>query len=249
MLIKRVKSQLLRSLGKHLPWNLKISHSQFGEDMVIDHLTRGELPGFYVDIGAYHPIALSNTHALYSRGWRGINIEPRSHMLTEFQAYRPHDVNLSIAVVGRPAPEPLPLYVFNPPEYSTLSPTRADELQRSGHRLSCVAHVPVLTLAQVLERYGPSDGKIDLLNIDAEGFDEDILRGNDWQRFRPRIIAFERHNVALRDITSDPTLVWLELLGYELTAKCGPTLILTHSTKAWLSTDVEGSLQLSGTKG
>jgi hypothetical protein len=74
------------------------SFSQQAEDLHIQRYfgTRGH--GFYVDIGAYHPFQYSNTQLFYSRGWRGINIEPNPDQFVFFPQYRPQDTNLNLAV-------------------------------------------------------------------------------------------------------------------------------------------------------
>jgi hypothetical protein len=43
----------------------------------------------------------------------------------------------------------------------------------------------------VLKKYLPDSTKIDFLNIDAEGQDEDVLLSNDWKFYRPEFIAVE----------------------------------------------------------
>src|SRR5687768_4236742 len=100
--IKRAKARAWEGLQGRLPWNARASYSQFGEDGVLDWLTREWKPGFFVDIGAYHPIALSNTYALYLKGWRGINIEARPEVRQEFDIFRPRDINVSCCI----GPEP-----------------------------------------------------------------------------------------------------------------------------------------------
>ncbi len=55
-----------KSVGLHF--------SQCGEDVVLEKIWTekfGSDPGFYVDVGAFHPITYSNTHLLYRKGWRG----------------------------------------------------------------------------------------------------------------------------------------------------------------------------------
>ena len=53
---------------------MSISYSQHGEDLEIAAL----LPdtGWFLDIGAYRPMELSNTRLLYERGWSGVMFEP-----------------------------------------------------------------------------------------------------------------------------------------------------------------------------
>ena len=53
--------------------------------------------GFYIDVGCFHPIRLSNTKFLYDKGWRGINIDISSFSIDLFNYARPDDINLNIA--------------------------------------------------------------------------------------------------------------------------------------------------------
>src|SRR5579871_5884717 len=54
-----------------------LTYSQHGEDMIfanIFHIIGIEKPS-YMDIGAYHPINISNTAYFYAKGSRGVNID------------------------------------------------------------------------------------------------------------------------------------------------------------------------------
>ena len=48
-----------------------------GEDMVLRRLLGVRRAGFYVDVGVFYPIFMSNTYGFYRRGWRGMNIDAR----------------------------------------------------------------------------------------------------------------------------------------------------------------------------
>ena len=45
-------------------------------------------------------------------------------------------------------------------------------------------------------------GEIDLLKIDVEGAEADVLAGNDWRRYRPKVIVAE----AIAPGTNEPNL-------------------------------------------
>ena len=49
--------------------------------------------------------------------------------------------------------------------------------------------MPVKSLTSVLEEAHVED--IDFMSVDTEGFDMVVLRSNDWDRFRPRVICVE----------------------------------------------------------
>ena len=46
-----------------------------GEDIEVFNYFKNKKIGFYVDVGAYHPIQRNNTMLLYLNGWEGINID------------------------------------------------------------------------------------------------------------------------------------------------------------------------------
>jgi hypothetical protein len=87
-------------------------------------------------------------------------------------------------------------------------------------------------LAEILDRYLPAGQSIDFLTVDVEGMDEEVLRSNDWVKYRPQLVLAE--DLALRSLTSptDATLVRLMAgYGYELFAKTVNTLFFRQSSR------------------
>src|SRR5579863_744930 len=74
-----------------------VSYAQNGEDVLLGRAFGWQTDGFYIDVGANHPVNDSVTKAFYDRGWRGINIEP-GRVFEKLAAMRPRDVNLPIAL-------------------------------------------------------------------------------------------------------------------------------------------------------
>ena len=73
-IIKRFKNLIILLLYKLNKLNYS-ALPQEGENAILRRLFPYN-NGFYVDIGAYHPLFFSNTSMLYKFGWSGINIEP-----------------------------------------------------------------------------------------------------------------------------------------------------------------------------
>ena len=65
----------------------KKTYSMDGEDLFIDNFFKNKR-GLYVDVGAYHPLELSNTYLLYKRKWEGINIDINSLSIEYFNFLR-----------------------------------------------------------------------------------------------------------------------------------------------------------------
>ncbi len=72
--------------------------SQYGEEIGLDRVLDVSRPGFFVDVGCYHPTKYSNTFKLYRRGWRGVNIDLDEIKIAAFNLRRPGDTNIVAAV-------------------------------------------------------------------------------------------------------------------------------------------------------
>ena len=76
----------------------KKTYSMDGEDLAIDQYIEKKEKGFYVDIGAHHPIHRNNTQLLFHRGWEGVNIDVNQFSIDLFNFLRPNDINLLTAI-------------------------------------------------------------------------------------------------------------------------------------------------------
>jgi FkbM family methyltransferase len=220
----------LRSLTRHwLPQNATTflqrlvlgyhsyapSFSSAGEDMILRHIIGSDQRnGFYVDVGAFHPVKLSNTYFFYLQGWRGINIDARPGSRRLFQKVRPRDINVEVGI-STSAGEMI-YYVVG--EHSPMNSFSREFLDHIGV-LGAVRReipVPVLPLADVLERHLPKGQAIDFMNVDVEGHDLEALQSNDWQRFRPRFLVVEDSHAAG---DASPLVGFLRSRGYDICAR------------------------------
>jgi FkbM family methyltransferase len=175
----------------------KISYSQNREDVLLDRLFSDRPSGFYIDVGACHPVIHSVTKLFYERGWHGINIEPIPSLSEVLAHDRQRDINLGIGLSNREGTSTLyecPTTV----ELSTFSEERAEELRRQGFGL-VERSIPVTTLARVCEQY--AGRTIEFLKIDVESYEREVLEGADWSRYRPRVVLVE----ATRPATNIPS--------------------------------------------
>lgn len=164
------------------------SYSQCGEDLVLYNLI-GKSSGFYVDIGANDPRYFNNTYFFYKKGWRGINVEPNISKLRLFNCLRSRDINLNLGIGNKSGLAKF--YKFEIDQLSTFSEDVSEEYLKMGHKLKSVHEVRLEPLRVILEKHLPSNQLIDIMSIDTEGYDFEVLKSNDWEKYRPGYIILE----------------------------------------------------------
>ena len=212
-----------RRINRYPFFNL--SHSQSGEDMVLRPLLQDCPNGKYVDIGAYHPIMLSNTYYFYQLGWQGLNVDVRPEVVELCRVLRPRDTSVAAAVADRPGCD-VTVFEFDPAALTTLSRESAERYRTlPGTRLVREFTAQTVTINQLLEQHW-SWPRIDLMSIDVEGLDEVILRSLDWQRFRPRVLCFELNDLPFEGVHEAPLVCFVRERGYTLSARLDQTVIM-----------------------
>src|SRR3954462_5863373 len=68
-----------------------ISYAQRYEDLHLLRIFGEQADGFYIDIGAGHPVFDNVSFAFYLRGWSGITVEPNPDLARLNRAVRPRD--------------------------------------------------------------------------------------------------------------------------------------------------------------
>lgn len=163
------------------------SFSQKGEDLVIDKYFNHKKKGFYIDIGAYDPMLNSNTKFFYDRGWNGINIEPNPTRIKLFEGARKRDINLNLGVGS--ANGKTIFYELEANGLSTFSEKEANSMISVGHKLKRKIKVQMHKLEEIMKKYVKSG--VDFISIDTEALDLEVLKSNDWKKYRPKILCIE----------------------------------------------------------
>ncbi|URX63038.1 FkbM family methyltransferase [Luteibacter anthropi] len=173
-----------------------ISYAQNYEDVMLSRALAGVKEGFYVDVGAQHPINGSVTKAFHLKGWRGINIEPIERWFRLVCADRPLDVNLQVPISDVPGT----IEIFDV-EDTGLSTVRADYAAnhaKDGWHVE-KRQLEAKTLNEVFGAYAAPD--VHFLKVDVEGAEGAVLRSIDLRRYRPWILLVE----ATKPNSSEPS--------------------------------------------
>lgn len=181
-----------------------LSWAQQGEDLIIDFIftwyANCKNPS-YLDIGANHPFALSNTYLFYKRGCKGVNIEPDPSLINEFKKRRPRDINLNVGI-GQEI-SILDFYLMSSPTLNTFSKKTADEYVKSktfGYpKIKEVKKISVVTINDILRDYF-SDNQPYFISIDVEGWDYEILSSIDFGLYKPILICIETNQMIKSDL-------------------------------------------------
>ncbi len=206
-----------------------LSYSQYGEDMILRAIFArypSAYHGFYIDVGAHHPKRFSNTCYFYERGWRGICIDPIPGGAYHFARHRPRDIFLDMGISKNEGE--MTYYIYDQPALNTFS--RAS-VERSSHKVSQILKMKTVPLSQVLDEWLPTGQVIDFLSVDTEGFEVDVLNSNDWNRYRPRVVALEEMSVrSFEDIANLGIELLMQKHGYQVVSRTPSALIYVDAT-------------------
>ena len=155
--------------------------TQFNESKVLAELLP-ENPGYYVDVGAAEPVECSNTWEFYQRGWRGLLIECLPSAWNALLRHRPGDFLYPVAASDRAGFAQLRVA-------HTVSSIQPDwDIQEMGSMV-----VETATLSSILDKFPVVRDNCGLLSIDVEGSEGLVLKGIDWERFKPKVIIIEAY--------------------------------------------------------
>ncbi|MDZ4688718.1 MAG: FkbM family methyltransferase [Planctomycetaceae bacterium] len=215
----------------HAPVLARQSFSQCGEDLILLFALQslGIFRPRYLDIGAHHPMRLSNSALFYQLGGRGVNVEPNPLLFREFIRRRSGDVNLNVGVGSSQGM--LDFYIMDNPELSTFSRDIADSyVHHQGARIRDVVPVSVSPVNEILDRYGTAGG-FDVLSLDVEGLDEEILRAIDYERFAPLAFCVETVDFASGEKRLAAIAEFLISRGYFIYADTYINTIFFHQSR------------------
>nr|WP_315149658.1 FkbM family methyltransferase [uncultured Flavobacterium sp.] len=192
-----------------------ISFSKSGDDIQLMKLINNNAPGAYVDIGCWHPVKASNSYYFYVRGWKGICIDPNPELKVLYDKFRSKDnfINSGIGESGTS----LEYFMLEESSMNTFSKDFLEKHQLESKVINKI-DIPLFSLKEILDVNLDKNDRLDFFDIDVEGFDLEVLKTNDWDVYRPKVIVIESDMPLQNDICSD-IVQYLELQNYRLIGK------------------------------
>ena len=164
----------------------KKSYSFNGVDLIIDYIFKNKKNGFYLDIGAQHPISNNNTFLLFKKGWKGINIDLDKKNIDLFNIARPHDINLNFAISE--TEKEVDLFFYH--DSSPINTLNKDIANFQDAKIKKVKKIQTKVLDNILDDLNLKN-QIDYMNIDVEGHETQVLKGFNISKYKPSVISVE----------------------------------------------------------
>jgi len=181
---------------------------------------------FFVQVGS-HDAQAGDPISLYVKrdGWHGILVEPVPEIFARLRAFYgdlPGLVFENVAIAEQDGTQRLYRLSAEAGELYELADSLGsldrDTLLSHAPQVPDIERyveeieVPCLTFGSLLERHAPA--RIDLLHIDAEGYDARLLRRFPWQRFTPELVLYEHDHLDVEERSATETM--LRGRGYRL---------------------------------
>ena len=183
-------------------------------DLTLHHMGRTGLQPFLVVIGAMDGVSYDEFHGyILSYRWSGLFVEPMPEQFRRLQrnyaqlpepppnlyensAVAAHDGTIRMLTINQDAvdegdvdPSFGGMSAIFPPKNGLASAADAATVARYGE----IVEVNCVTLATLFARHAVD--RVDLLCVDAEGWDWEILRQLDFTAYRPKLIRCEYVNL------------------------------------------------------
>jgi FkbM family methyltransferase len=191
-------------------------YSQNGEDYILWNFFDHKLDGFFIDVGAFDGIHLSNSYSFEQKGWKGICVEPHPFFFKICKENRKQSVCVNAACVANDETDNIVIesditglfasVQYNPDlknikdHYGTLNKT----IQESKKFV-----VQAQTLNKIIKKYY-NDISIDFISIDVEGLELSVLEGLDLRKYSPKLFLIETNS----DEDQENTTEFLSSYGY-----------------------------------
>lgn len=166
------------------------SHSQAGEDLIVAKCFPEGFTGTLLELGAWDPIALSNSRILIKAGWSAVLCEfspgPLRNLVVE---YGKHPKVQIVAAAVTTTDESAQPFEITDDAVSSSDPTMLERWKCEGGYFGSL-WVPTLPLDRLLSQFF-GDRKLDYASIDTEGSSIPLAIALLQSEHRPNVLCCE----------------------------------------------------------
>lgn len=158
----------------------------------LDKLFNHKENGFFIELGANNGLFQSNTAFLeFERNWNGILIEPSVKGYKECITNRPNSICVNCACVSDDFKDE---FIYG--DFEDGHAMASINGVRTNSNALC--QVKAITLGHILDQYNIT--KIDFLSLDTEGYELEILKGLNLDKYTPKYMLIEIYDKDFNDI-------------------------------------------------
>ena len=201
-----------------------MSFSQSGEDIILlKYLNHKKIEkGKYLDIGAFHPRWVSNTHLLHKIGFSGYCVDLDEDRLKWFRFARGKKVKTINGAISNSYSKSIKVYKFKRKSpFSLIDTTSSDHAKYFKSKSNIdyeEIHINNFHINDIFTKVG----KINVLNIDIEGQDFEVIKSSNLKIIDPEVILIEDNSGYF---PSEEFINFFSENHYSFIATCGLTKI------------------------
>ena len=165
---------------------------QYGQDIIAYLCLKNKKNGFYIDIGAYDGIRLSNTYIFEKLGWKGFCVEASPKNFEALQKNRKCDLyNCAVSSknVGKAKFLTSTVGVLDVLDTHNTEGHKKRIEKESDKNMEYV-EVDTMTFEELMSNYKDIN-HIDFMSLDIEGGELDVLKSIDFDKYSFGLITVE----------------------------------------------------------
>jgi FkbM family methyltransferase len=175
--------------------NMRPTFAQAYEDVILHAYMFANQERFngkkirFIEIGANHPVATSNSFMFEQVGVQSILVEANKELCDVLSTYRPNAIVINAAIVNTDD-RVVKFYLSPLTEISSTDERFVATWDGGRHGIAKTVEVPAMRINTLLDQYNNDIDEF-ILSIDVEGKDLDLLTDINFNKHKPSVIIIE----------------------------------------------------------